>query len=79
MRTLDNQTSERAGWLSRRRRDVRLVRRLIAMTFYYLGEGRRIRNEYKERERRGEVYWLDAADGPDERPSERETPQWRSS
>jgi hypothetical protein len=58
MRTLDA-ASRTAGL----KRDVALLLRLAAMLFQYLVPGGRLRREYRRREARGEVYWVDAA-GP---------------
>jgi hypothetical protein len=45
------------------RRDVALLWRLAVMLFQYLVPGGRLRREYRRREVRGEVYWVDAS-GP---------------
>jgi hypothetical protein len=45
------------------RRDLVLLRRLAAMLFQYFVGGGRVRGEYRRKEARGEVFWLDAA-GP---------------
>ena len=58
MRTLD--TASRTLGL---KRDVGLLLRLGAMLFQYLVPGGRLRREYKRKEARGEVYWVDAS-GP---------------
>jgi hypothetical protein len=57
MRTLD---SSPAGSL---RRDLTLAWRIAVMLFQYLFQGGRLRREYRRREARGEVFWVDAA-GP---------------
>jgi hypothetical protein len=56
MRTLDG-----SGRLS----DLRLLRKLCAMLWQYLTVGGRLRREYRLRESRGEVFWVDAQ-GPTE-------------
>jgi hypothetical protein len=43
------------------RRDVALLRRIASMVFQYLIAGGRLRREYRRREARGEVLWLDAS------------------
>jgi hypothetical protein len=45
------------------RRDLALARRIAVMLFQYLVQGGRLRREYRRREARGEVFWVDAA-GP---------------
>jgi hypothetical protein len=45
------------------RRDFALLCRLAVMLFQYLVPGGRLRREYKRKEARGDVYWLDAS-GP---------------
>ena len=51
MRTLDG---------GARLSDLRLLRRLVAMFWQYLTVGGRLRREYRRKEARGEVYWVDA-------------------
>ena len=80
MRTLDNQSPTRtASRLSRFLRDLRLARRLLSMTFYYLGEGRRIRKAYQDCASRGQTYWLDAPGSPGDEAVIEDAPEWRSS
>jgi hypothetical protein len=57
MRTLDSSRSRSL------RRDLALAWRIGVMLFQYLFEGGRLRREYRRREARGEVFWVDAA-GP---------------
>ena len=45
------------------RRDAALLWRLAVMLFQYLVPGGRLRREYRRKEARGEVYWVDAS-GP---------------
>ena len=45
------------------RRDLALLRRIAGMLVQYLFAGGRLRREYRRKQARGEVYWLDAA-GP---------------
>jgi hypothetical protein len=42
------------------RRDVALLRRIVGMVLQYAFAGGRLRREYRRREARGEVLWLDA-------------------
>jgi hypothetical protein len=58
MRTLDSSPSE-----SKLARDLKLLRRMAGMLYGYFVTGGRLRREYRRRERRGEVLWLDEA-GP---------------
>jgi hypothetical protein len=44
-------------------RDLKLLRRMWGMLLGYFVAGGRLRREYRRRERRGEVLWLDEA-GP---------------
>jgi len=45
------------------RRDLALLWRIAAMVWQYAVAGRRLRREYRRKEARGEVFWVDAA-GP---------------
>jgi len=45
------------------RRDLALLRRIAGMVFEYLLAGGRLRREYRRKEARGEVFWVDAS-GP---------------
>jgi hypothetical protein len=45
------------------RRDLRLLWRMAVMLLRYWTVGGRMRREYRKREARGEVYWVDAG-GP---------------
>ena len=45
------------------RRDLALLRRIAGMLLQYLFAGGRLRREYRRKQARGEVYWLDAS-GP---------------
>ena len=45
------------------RRDLALLRRIAGMLVQYLLAGGRLRREYRRKQARGEVYWVDAA-GP---------------
>jgi hypothetical protein len=57
MRTL--QSSQSSGL----RRDLVLLQRIAVMLFQYVVAGGRMRREYRRREARGEVFWVDAG-GP---------------
>lgn len=58
MRTLD--TARQVGSV---RRDLALLWRIAGMVFQYAVEGGRLRREYRRKEARGEVFWVDAS-GP---------------
>ena len=58
MRTLEG--APRTGGF---RRDLALLRRIASMVFQYLLPGGRLRRQYRRREARGEVFWVDAS-GP---------------
>jgi hypothetical protein len=45
------------------RRDLVLLRRIAVMLFQYLVAGGRMRREYRRKEARGEMFWVDAG-GP---------------
>ena len=55
MRTLDSSPS------STLRRDLALAWRIAVMLFQYTFAGGRLRREYRRREARGEVFWVDAS------------------
>ena len=57
MRTVDTPSANR-GW-ARVRSDARLLLRLFRMVWAYLVTGASIRRAYRERQRRGETYWVD--------------------
>ena len=57
MRTLDS--APRFGL----RRDLVLLRRIAVMLFEYVFVGGRLRREYRRKEARGEIFWVDAG-GP---------------
>lgn len=54
MHTLDGSTRE-----SRVLRDLKLLRRMAAMLWGYWNAGGRLRREYRQREKRGEIFWVD--------------------
>jgi hypothetical protein len=55
VRTLDAETQ--VGW----KRDLALLRRLTSMLIQYCFAGGRLRREYRRKEARGEIYWVDGA------------------
>ena len=57
VRTVDNPRAD-DGW-ARLRGDARLLLRLFRMVWGYLVTGASIRRAYRDRERRGETYWVD--------------------
>jgi hypothetical protein len=57
MRTLDSSPA------SSLRRDLALAGKIAVMLYQYLFQGGRLRREYRRREAKGEIFWVDAA-GP---------------
>lgn len=60
MRTLNEPTSRSFSLRARLARDARLLLRIARMVKSYFTTGARIRRHYRERERRGEIYFVDA-------------------
>ncbi len=58
MRTIDTQMETSSLW-GRLRRDIKLIRRLQSMVLHYWFGGGRIRRAYRDKEKSGDVYWLD--------------------
>ena len=56
-------TLQAAPFSTRVRRDLALLWRIAGMVMEYAVAGGRLRREYRRRQARGEVLWLDAA-GP---------------
>ena len=59
MRTIDDQFTKETSFLQRLLRDVRLLIRIAKMILSYFTEGRRIRKVYRQKEARGETFWVD--------------------
>jgi len=59
MRTIDGQMIKGSSLWGRLGRDARLLWRIGQMLFAYLVVGRRIRQAYREKAARGEIYWVD--------------------
>ena len=59
MRTLDEQNARSNSLRARVKRDLKLVARLFSMLYGYLTTGASIRRRYRDRERRGEIYYVD--------------------
>lgn len=59
MRTVDGQFTKGTSFRDRLSRDLRLLLRIIKMVVAYFAEGRRIRNAYRRKESRGEIFWVD--------------------
>lgn len=61
MRTIDEPLARKTESSLRHRlmRDGRLLIRIGKMLFTYATVGRRIRRAYRDKEKRGEVYWVD--------------------
>jgi hypothetical protein len=56
-------TLQATPFTTRVRRDLALLWRIAGMVMEYVVAGGRLRREYRRRQARGEVYWLDAS-GP---------------
>jgi len=59
MRTLDEQNTRSFSLWARGQRNAKLLLRLAKMVKAYFTTGASIRRRYRERERRGETYYLD--------------------
>lgn len=59
MRTLDEQNIGSVTLLARARRDFELLLRIVSMAFGYFTTGAAIRRRYREKQRRGEIYYVD--------------------
>ncbi len=59
MRTLDEQKSRDFSFWARTRRNAKLLMRLAKMVKGYFTTGASIRRNYREKERRGETYYVD--------------------
>ena len=59
MRTIDERFTRDSSFFQRLSRDVKLLWRIGQMLFAYLVAGRRIRQRYRLKEARGEIYWVD--------------------
>ena len=60
MRTIQsNQSPDDYSLSARARRDVSLLRRMAFMIYGYLTLGRRVRRIYREKEVRGEIFYVD--------------------
>lgn len=59
MRTLDEQNTRSFSFSARAARNAKLLLRLAKMVKGYFTTGASIRRSYREKERRGEVYYVD--------------------
>lgn len=59
MRTIDEQIIKGSSFWPRLTRDVRLLLRIAQMLYAYLVIGRTIRRTYRDKEARGEIFWVD--------------------
>ena len=59
MRTLDEQNSRTFSLRARIVRDLKLLWRIASMAKAYFRTGAAIRRSYREKERRGEIYYVD--------------------
>ena len=59
MRTIDEQNSRSFSLRARLMRDLKLLLRIASMAKSYFTTGAAIRRSYREKERRGEIYFVD--------------------
>ena len=59
MRTIDGYASRSTSFRQRIHRDIQLLARIAQMLYGYLVTGRRIRQAYRAKEARGEVFLVD--------------------
>jgi hypothetical protein len=59
MRTIDGQLLKGSSFWGRLGRDLRLLRRIGQMLYAYTVVGRRVRQGYRAKEARGEIFWVD--------------------
>ena len=59
MRTLDEQNTRSFSLWARGQRNAKLLLRLAKMVKAYFTTGASIRRSYREKERRGETYYVD--------------------
>lgn len=58
MRTIEDAAAVETAW-ARAVRDLRLLRRLARLVWSYSFRGALIRRRYRQKERRGEVFYVD--------------------
>lgn len=63
MRTLDEQNTQSFSLTARAKRNAKLLLRLVRMVKAYFTTGASIRRNYRDRERRGEIYFVDGTGG----------------
>ncbi len=61
MRTLDEQNTQSFSLFARAWRNLKLLWRIASMAADYFRTGGAIRRSYREKERRGEIYYVDEA------------------
>lgn len=59
VRTLDEQNTQSFSPLARTGRNLKLLLRLARMVKAYFTTGATIRRRYRDKERRGEIYYVD--------------------
>ena len=59
MRTLDEQNTQSFSLGARAVRNLKLLLRIASMAIGYFTTGAGIRRRYREKERRGEIYYVD--------------------
>ena len=63
MRTLDEQNTQSFSLTARAQRNAKLLLRLFRMVKAYFTTGASIRRDYREKQRRGEIYFVDSTGG----------------
>lgn len=58
MRTIEEEGAPGSRW-ARVARDLRVLRRLLRLVGGYFVTGARVRRRYRQRQRRGEVFFVD--------------------
>ena len=61
MRTIDASNGPRATLWAQWRANLGLLSRILRMVLHYCTVGSRVRRAYREKARRGEIYWIDGA------------------
>ncbi len=59
MRTIDQNSVSNVSFLAALARNGRLLLRLASMVLDYWTVGTRVRRSYRDRESKGDMYWLD--------------------
>ena len=63
MRTIDDTGAGGSRW-AQVMRDLRVLRRILSLVWAYFGSGALVRRRYRQKQRRGEVFFVDEEFGP---------------